>query len=366
MKKTSGRRSRTVRWRITLGILSVVVLIASHPAMQVDYVLTQAVYQFSMLLKRQPIDDVIARGELKAEREERLRLVDDIRRFGTEQIGLTAADSYTAVAVGFERKMYNVLACRPDRFKTYRRWFPIVGTIPYIGYFRMADTQREVRRLKGLGYDVSARPVGAYSTLGYFEDPILPGMLDWPEHRLAEVLLHESAHATLFLSGQMRFNESYARFVGDRGAEAYMEYRRGEAPEAYRKAVDNWHDRDLIKAFLAELYQDLDELYNEDIPRAETLARKREILESADKTCQGMPFREPKYNRYFQRREVNNATLSTYRTYNSGDDLFGPVYEACGEDLSCFIETLQALESVGEDGFEWLEEGRWRTHLKSR
>ena len=362
MSNPSSRGTASRRWRIALGVLTAVVLTASLPSMQVDYVLTQAVYQFSMLLKRQAIDDVLAAGELKAEREAHLRLVADIRRFGVEEIGLAAADSYTSVAVGFERKMYNVLACRPDRFKTYRRWFPIVGGIPYIGYFRMADTQREVRRLKQLGYDVSARPVGAYSTLGYFDDPILPGMLDWPEHRLAEVLLHESAHATLFLSGQMKFNESFARYVGDRGAEAYMEYRRAEAPEAYGKAVDNWHDRDLLKGFLAELYQDLDALYHEDIPRPQKLARKREILASAQETCQGMPFREPKYNRYFQRREVNNATLSTYRTYNSGDDLFGPVYEACDDDLRCFVQALEALDDAGQDGFEWLEEARWQNH----
>ena len=341
-------------WRLAFPGLCVGVLVAAQPAFQVDYVLTQAVYQVSLLVGRTPVERVLQDDLIHTERRQKLELVGEIRSFALAEIGLAPLHSYTAVSVGFERRMYNVMACASDRFASQRRWFPIVGSIPYIGYFRRADMQREVRRVRSAGLDVYARPVGAYSTLGWFDDPILPGMLDWPEHRLADTLIHESAHATLFLSGQMRFNESYARFVGNRGAEVFMEAHRADAPEAWEKARSSWHDRALMRPFLADLYTELDTLYGQGLPRAEILLRKAETLAAARKRYEALPFERDAVRQYFQRVDVNNATLLSYRTYNSGDAGFQVIYDECGRELRCFVERLQVLEGGGEDPFAWL------------
>jgi len=341
----AGRRF----WRVAFPLLAAVVAVASHPGSQVDYLLTQAVYQADMLLAREPNEAVT---DLAPERADRLRLVDEIRAFAMDDLGLARLGSYSTVAVGFERRMYNVLACQPHCFEPRGRWFPIVGSIPYLGFFRVLDTRLEARRLRSAGLDVSVRPVGAYSTLGYFEDPILPPMLDWPEHRLADTLIHESAHATFFLAGQMRFDESFARFVGNEGARRFVESRRSVAPEAYREAVAGWHDRDLLQGLLSQLYEDLESLYGEDLPRDETLRRKADLLLSARETCQGMAFRDPRYSAYFERIEVNNATLMTYRTYNSGEEGFAAILDACEEDMKCFVATCQ--EADPDDPFGWM------------
>ena len=334
---TGYDRSVTFRWhsrgaglrRPIYAATCLAVFIAAHPASQVDYVLTQAVYQVGMLLQRQPVEQVLAQGAVSPQRLARLRLVDDVRRFAIDEVGLASLDSYTSVSVGFERRMYNVLACEPDRFQPHSRWFPIVGSIPYIGYFRLADTQREVRRLEAMGFDVSARPVGAYSTLGWFDDPILPAMLDWEEHRLADTLIHESAHATLFLRGQMEFNESFARFVGDEGARRFVQGRRDVAPQAYRIAAQDWGDRALFDALLFDLYHDLDALYGQDLPRQEILARKGQLLTEADAVCRSLPFEQDRYRQAFQRLDVNNATLMTMKTYHSGIDAFSALLARC-------------------------------------
>jgi len=351
-----GSRTRKRPWRIAFPILCLLVLIAGQPALQVDYVLTQAVYQASMLLARTPIEEVRRDGLLSDKRLARLELADEIRRFSLEEIGLAPLQSYTQVAVGFERRMYNVMACESDRFKAAGRWFPIVGSIPYIGYFRRADTQREVRRLRDAGYDVYARRVGAYSTLGWFDDPILPGMLDWPEVRLADTLIHESAHATLFLPGHMRFNESYARFVGNRGAEAFMETRRETAPDEVRRAERSRHDRAIHKEAMHALYVELDELYRSGLSRGETLSRKAEILTAARRNHEQLPFQRASYRRYFERVTVNNATLLSYRTYNSGDAGFQVVFDDCGRQLACFVDEMQTVEQADGDPFAWLAE----------
>ncbi len=349
---------RKVRiWRWTFPVLAVIVALASHPSSQVDYLLTQAVYQAAMLLARQP-NAVVLRGEgaegVTGTRAGRLRLVEEIRTFAMDEMGLARLDSYTSVAVGFDRRMYNVLACRPDRFEPRGRWFPIVGSIPYLGFFRLLDTRLEARRMRDAGLDVSARPVGAYSTLGYFDDPILPPMLDWPEHRLADTLIHESAHATFFLAGQMRFNESFARFVGNEGARRFVEARRDVAPEAHRAAVEGWRDRERLQGLLSDLFVDLETLYDSGLPRDEILRRKADLLESARETCEGLPFHDPRYATYFERVEVNNATLMTYRTYNSGEDGFEALLADCDDDMRCFVDACHGADPG--DPFGWLAE----------
>jgi len=320
----------------------------------VDYLLTQAVYQAGMLSRRCPIERVLQDDELSPARVARLQLVDSIRMFSTDEVGLAPLDSYTTVAVGFERTMYNVLACEPDRFQPHTRWFPIVGAIPYIGYFRLGGAQREVRRLVARGYDVSARPVGAYSTLGWFDDPILPGMLDWEEHRLADTLIHESAHATLFLPGQMEFNESFARFVGQQGARRFVDARREIAPQAHEIAQQQWHDGALFDALLLDLYADLDELYRSGLPRPEILARKQSRIAEADRTCRELPFQQQRYRRAFERLGVDNATLMTFKTYNRGTEAFAALLDECGGDLRCFVGECSQLQRTRQDGFKWL------------
>lgn len=357
---TNARRQRSIPrkarlWRLVFPALAVVVVLASHPSSQVDYLLTQAVYQAALLLARQPNEAVLEgelEGGLAGDRVQRLRLVETIRTFAVDEMGLEQLDSYTSVAVGFERRMYNVLACRADRFEARGRWFPIVGSIPYLGFFRVLDTRLEARRLRDAGLDVSVRPVGAYSTLGYFDDPILPPMLDWPEHRLADTLIHESAHATFFLAGQMRFNESFARFVGNEGARRFVESRQDTSPEAYCAAMDGWHDRELLQTLLSQLFVDLEALYDSDVEVDEILRRKADLLEAARVNCAGEPFHDPRHAAYFERVDVNNATLMTYRTYNSGEDGFVALLSDCAGDMGCFVEACRSADP--RDPFGWL------------
>lgn len=346
--RSSIPRGRRI-WRVAFPALAFVVAVASLPSSQADYLLTQAVYQAGMLLAREPNEVVTG---LSSARAQRLALVPEIRAFAVDELGLARLQSYSTVAVGFDRRMYNVLACQPDRFEPRGRWFPIVGSIPYLGFFRRLDTALEARRLRDAGLDVSVRPVGAYSTLGYFEDPILPPMLDWPEHRLADTLIHESAHATFFLRGQMRFNESFARFVGNEGARRFVEARQCVAPDAYTAAVEGWHDRALLQSLLSSLFMDLETLYVLELPRAETLRHKADLLESARETCEGLPFHEPRYASYFERVDVNNATLMTYRTYNSGEAGFAAILEACDDDMGCFVATCRGADPG--DPFGWM------------
>ncbi len=340
--------------RIAFAVACVAVAVASAPALHVDYLLTQAVYQVGMLARRTPVEEVLAAGTLPPREQRRLALVEEIRRFGIEEIGLARLQSYTTVADGFERRMYNVMACQPDRFEPVEYWFPITGRIPYLGYFRLADAQREVLRLRRMELDVSARPVGAYSSLGWFDDPILPGMLRWSESHLANTILHESAHATLFLPGEMRFNESFARFVGDEAAERFMEHRRTEDVVQYWWHLDVEHDDVLLKDLLRELYAELDALYAAGLPRDQVLERKQQILDEAAAACLETPFRLDGFRSYFERREVNNATLMTFRTYNTGDEAFEVLLARCDDDLRCLIDTLLVLEQEEQDPWSWL------------
>ena len=164
------------------------------------YLSKAAYFQAELLAGREPLDDVLTSGDLTPTQADRLRLVPDIKAFG-ESIGLADTDNYDTVNLGWQRGIYTVTAAPPLSFEAKTWWFPIVGGVPYIGFFRDSDARKRADRVAAKGYETHIGRASAYSTLGFFRDPVLPGMLDWDEARLAETVLHELAHATLANEG---------------------------------------------------------------------------------------------------------------------------------------------------------------------
>ena len=153
------------------------------------------------------------------QRHTRLRFVAAVRDYGRERIGLDVRDQYTCFYdTGGRPLSWNVSASPPDRFEPYLWRFPIVGAVPYKGFFEIDRAQKERSILQSKGLDVSLSQVSAYSTLGFFADPVLSTMLKYSDDSLATLLLHELTHATAYAPGHTDFNESLATFVGRRGS----------------------------------------------------------------------------------------------------------------------------------------------------
>jgi len=323
---------------------------------RVAYVSRAALHQAELMAKREPIERVLARDELTPERAERLALIPEIKRFG-EQLGLAPTRNYDTISARWDREISNMSACEPLSLEPAGWWFPVVGRVPYLGFFRSQDADRWERRYRERGYDVWVRPVAAYSTLGWFRDPVLPAMLDWDEYRLAEVVLHELTHATLWVPGSVSFNETFANVVGVQAATLWMEQRYGPDSEQVHDMEVRRKDHEAWRDVLESVYQDLDTLYkNQNISDAQKLERKAELFDRVDERVLSGGFIEPeRYLDEARNSEWNNARVSQYRTYNHRREAFDELLDACGGDIPQFLIDVENIASNHDDPWVALE-----------
>jgi predicted aminopeptidase len=192
--------------------------------------------QLEILRRRQPIEQAVRDPELPAEHRELLRLVESVRAFARE-LGLSVGEQYTSfVHWPGDRIVTTLVRTRPGSLEAVSWWYPIVGRLPYRGYFDQARAEREAKRLREeQGYDVCVSPVTAYSTLGWLADPVTSPMLGRGAANLVETLFHELVHATVFIDGDADFNEGIALFIGQEAAVRY--FARAKSAESAASAV---------------------------------------------------------------------------------------------------------------------------------
>lgn len=291
--------------------------------------------QLSMSFHTESIQEAIGDVRKPLRTRELLREVASIKRFG-ERAGLTPTNNYTTyVDLDRPAAVWVVSACEPLRFRAKTWSFPIVGTVPYLGWFDLKDARAFAAPLRAAGWDVDVRPAGAYSTLGWLEDPVLSTMIpagDEALGELANVVLHESLHATLYLKGQTRLNESLANFVGDELTKEYLDDRLGPASrekQAYLASQERGERRARV---LAAAYGRLNRIYTSSLPDAEKLEKKRALLAELSV-------------RLGARRPINNATLVQFRVYNSGSDELHALLGVCGGSWPRFIGALKTLDA---------------------
>lgn len=316
----------------------------------IGHLLHLATGQAILLRQRRPVQEALQDAKLSDAQRDKIRLILEVRAFGVEHLGLHDSATYTTF-VRLDRPFvsYNLTASPVDAIEPYVWRYPLVGRMPYQGFFSKDDALAAQRELQQRGYDTYLRGVRAYSTLGYFADPILSSMLSYPDGALIETILHEMLHQTVWIKGHVSFNESLAAFVGQKGAEAYLAHHDGVNSPAYRDYRDRRADADLLRAHLQQLIARLQDLYEEPISRAEKL-RRREIL--FDEAAASYPalFRRMKthaYRRFFEGRTLNNALLLSFRVYNRDTDFFDDALSDHDGDLRrtvAYFKTLRARD----------------------
>ena len=350
---------RVSRW-LALGLsLPLLLLLGSmtSPDSHAGYVVRQAWFQAEMLWGRVPLEQARHSDRFDEEQLARFDLLPEIQAFGAS-LGLAATANYTTINPTWDRTIYNLSASDPLAFRPVRWRFPIVGSVPYLGYFRPEDAQRKQRLLAAQGYDVYVRTAGAYSTLGWFEDPLLPHMLTWPEGTLANTIFHELAHATLWIPGSVRFNESYANFVGNEAELRFLVARHGEDSEEVQRLLDRRRDRDAYLQLLHEVYVTLDHLYRDPDLDPGTKLREKDLILAALPTRlaeQGLSNPEP-WLRAARRGPWNNARLHQFRTYNDSHVYFAALLHQEGGDLAAFIERLGEVTHGAADPYAALKD----------
>jgi|AMFO01.1.fsa_nt_gi Predicted aminopeptidase len=337
---------------VLLGVSTV-----AFPDSQVGYVIRSAWFQAGLLLSRRPVAKLRAQGKLTPEQEQAVDTIDDVKKFGAS-IGLSSTDNYQTIAWKWKRRIWNLSACDPIAFQPRTWWFPVVGRVPYLGYFREKDADHEAEKLRNHGYDVYVRTAGAYSTLGWFRDPILMPMLRWSTYDLAETVLHELTHATVWIPGSVQFNESFANFVGEEAAFRYLAHRYGPDSDEVKQARADQDDLDRWRDLEHGVYADLDGVYEDpSLSDADKLSKKQAIFASLDQRVDAEGFADPeRFHRAVERGTWNNARLVQFRTYNDNRAWFAQVLKRDNGDLLAFMHDIQKIVAGADDPFEALHQ----------
>ena len=322
--------------------LAVLVLISTPTAC---YLSRGAWEEAKILSRRQSISEIVADPGTPEEARAKLKVVLAARQYAKDSLRLRTKDSFTTYSrLDHDTLVLVVSAAYRDTLKPYTWWFPIVGRVPYKGYFDFAAAKRDAKGLADDGFDVYVRPSDAFSTLGFFNDPLLNTTLKGDSLGLANTVIHELTHNTFYAAGQAPFNESFAMFVGGRGAAAFFRSRGQEAAAA--KVEAEWEDDKLLARFWSRVINSLDSAYAaHPSDKAERIAARDTVyahtrIALVNEIAPQLKTINPLYA---QRVQLNNAALLARRVYASDLDVFDLVYEKEGRDLKRSIGRIIGL-----------------------
>lgn len=289
-----------------------------------------------LLWGRKSIENTLRDPSAPADLKAKLEVVEAARSFSFDRLALRRSKEYSTYSmVGRPYLTFLVTGCEKLAFKPYLWHFPLAGTFPYKGHFKEADAKREADQLAAKGYDAYVRGVAAYNTPLPFSDPVPSTVLGYRPGDLAELIIHELTHSTVYFKNQTEFDESLATFVGSQGAREFLDRRYGpDSPElkAYLKGQDD--DVRCGREF-ERIYGELDAVYRSSATDSEKLAR-REVLFAA-----GL---ERLKAAGFAAKTLNNAVLLAHRVYHQDLSLFRKAFETQGGDWPKTIAFFGSLD----------------------
>lgn len=325
----------------------------------VGYVLHAARGQFKLLSKSIPIEKALERGSLGAREKEHLRLVPKIKEFARDRLGLSTDGNYTAIYMEARLDtIYILIACPKDSLEPTTWWFPVVGNVPYLGFFDPEKAQAKKRELLDQGFDVMLGIAEAYSTLGWFDDPLTKNQIHVSTPRFVGTILHELTHATLYLKGRSAFNEGLATLVGKHGALQFLRKEYGPLHPASELAKDSLHDERIFSAFLDFLLRDLEDLYGSSLSCERKLERREKVFLRAKRRFHDLkPSLKTTEFKYFETMDLTNASLVATGLYHRHFGLFEDILKANNCSIRETLEVFQTLARKNKDvlaaGKEW-------------
>lgn len=330
------------------------------------YISRAAYEEAKILSRRKPIAKLVADSTTERATREKLALVLQARDFARDSLGLKTGKSFTSYAKLDRDTLVLVLsAAYKDRLERRTWWFPVVGRFPYKGFFNFGKAKKTAEQMRKEGFDVTLGASSAFSTLGWFNDPLVSTTLAGDSITLVNTVIHELLHNTFFAKGKVPFNESFASFVGGRGAEAFFRTR-GDTV-SMRKAAEDWHDDIVLGAFWAALSTELEGAFAA-LPLDSSAARlavretvyaaaRRRLVDSVSVQLLTYP---PNWG---ERVTLNNAVLLSRRVYAEGLDQFDAVFQREGRDVKKAIARISELAKARPDDpaaaiAEWLRAGK--------
>jgi predicted aminopeptidase len=329
--------------------LSLFIALLSLSGCQIGYLMKSAYSQADLLRRRVPIEVALKDSHLTDDQKRKLVLASDAHTFAETDLGLAHTKSYTSfVQLDGPYVTWVVSASAKDELKHYLWHYPVVGEMPYKGFFEPNGAKALADDLKSEGLDTYIRGVSAYSTLGWFRDPVLSSMLLYKDYELVSTIIHETTHATVFIKSEADFNERLAEFIGQKGAEAFYLKREGPDGAMLKRMRDDAYDETLFGEFISRELDGIEAWYKErkgtPIPEDIRQARLKSI-QTKFVTELKPRLRDHENFARFEKAEVNNARLLTYRLYFQDLSQFQKVFDKLGHDFSKMLDFCRSLET---------------------
>ena len=323
------------------------------------YLSKQGAYLLRYNSRTEDIDTVLNNGNLPEDSRNMLMLVKEIKEYAVKEIGLKDDKNYTRYVMIEKDYLVDVVsACEKDRFEAYQWRFPFFGSFPYKGFYEHEDAEKEAEKLRKKDLDVYIRKVDAFSTLGYFDDPVYSFMKDYSAYSIANLIIHEQTHATIFFKNRIKFNEELATFIGNEGALQFIRVKYGAESDLYKDLLDYQKDLDTFFELIRNLYDELNTVYEEETGREYKLEKRDEMFNA---------FREEisvLYDTYFitdtfrgiEKISLNNAYIMSHLRYAGDLHLFYNLYENLGYDLKKMVNILMQVKDDRGDPGEFIRE----------
>ena len=328
----------------TLLLLSVLLMILYRDL--ISYGTSQLMGQLEIIYNTRPISEILKDNNVADSLKQRLLLVVDIKAYAVNKIGLLPNDNYTTF---YDQKgevaLWNLLACPPYSLNPVKWSFPFLGSFPYKGFFNLEKAKKEMKNFQEKGFDVRIRPVSGWSTLGWTKDPILSSMLQRSEGSLAELIIHELTHGTIFVKGNVVFNENLASFVGEQGAKEFLISRYGKESLQLKNYVrakeDSWNfQQHMLKGAVSldSLYKIMQPDLADSIKNKMKMAMIDEIVQKIDT----IHFYNQYYYELYAENKPNNTLFVSYRTYHSSKDSLLNIFNSEAKmDLANFVTLMK-------------------------
>lgn len=328
---------------VLLGVVAgLALLVAATPMGR--YLARGAAAEAKILARRQSIAKLAADSTTPPAVRAKLELVLEARRFAVDSLGLPAKKSFTEYTKLDHDTLVLVLSgAYRDELRPVTWWFPVVGRVPYKGFFDFAEARKAEEELRKDGFDTYLRPSPAFSTLGFFNDPLLSTTLGEDSLEIVNTVVHELTHNRFYAKNAAVFNESFANFVGARGAERFFASR-GDTASA-RRTAERWHDELLLSAVWEQTYHSLDSAYKAHpgdsartvryAARDSVYARTRRFL--VDSVGPQLKTIDPRYAALVR---LDNASLFARLIYATGLPGFEKVYAEEGRDIHRALERI--------------------------
>jgi predicted aminopeptidase len=290
------------------------------------YGIRQGVGQLEIVWKAKPVEEFISDPSFPDSLKIKLRLIEEVRRFAIDSLGLKDTENYKTLYDQKDKEiMWVVQACEPFQLKPKIWEFPIVGSVPYKGFFSKDKALQLRNELEEEGFDVSVRNPGGWSTLGWFKDPILSGMLDRSEGDLASLIIHEMVHATIFIKDDVDFNENLADFIGDTTAYHFLKYRFGKNSQEYLRYLNDDQDYRKFTKHILRGTKSLDSLYQSMDLNLQLQTKKQlkhDMIYKIVSAMDTLNLHEKRRSDRLLKKLPNNTFFMSYRLYKAKQTVF--------------------------------------------